>query len=380
MTVDPYVTIIVPTFNEAPNVEPLVERIAAALRGTAVEVLFVDDSSDRTPDEVRRVSAIAPIPVRLLHREEAVGGLSGAVVEGIRAARSDVCVVMDGDLQHPPEVIPDLIARFGQGDADVVVASRYVAEGSSKGLAGFHRNLVSRTTTLLTKAMFPLRLRNCSDPMTGFFLVDRSRIEMSSLRPRGFKILLEILARREFRVAEVPFDFAERNAGDSKASFAQGLHFLTQLAVLRFGKMSGFALIGGAGALLNLLIMFLLTNAGMNYVIAAIIAAEITIVLNFLLQDRLVFHDMTDQASPRLARFAKSFAFNNAEAVIRIPMMSLLVETWHISSLVATAITLVIAFIARYAFHALVVYAPRRAERTDTSTVVSGAGTQSEAA
>src|SRR5690606_13402300 len=116
--------------------------------------------------------------------------------------------------------------------------------------------------------------------------------------------------------------------------------------------------IGGLGALANLAIMFVLTQLGMGYVWAAIIAAEVTIVGNFLLQERFVFREMLDQASGGWLRFAKSFSFNNAEALIRIPILALMVETWHISSVLAAAITLAVAFIARYAFHALVVYAP----------------------
>ncbi len=154
------VTIVVPTFNEAPNVEALVSRIVALPDSHRYEVLFVDDSVDDTPAEVARIAVEAPITVRLLHRDRPVGGLSGAVIEGLRAASNDACVVMDGDLQHPPEIVPDLVAQFAKGESDVVVASRYVGGGSSKGLSGFNRNIVSRTTTALTKAMFPLRLRD----------------------------------------------------------------------------------------------------------------------------------------------------------------------------------------------------------------------------
>lgn len=365
MTTDHFAgaTIIVPTYNEAPNVEPLVRRIESALAGIAGEVLFVDDSDDGTVDEVRRVATLVDLPVRAIHRENREGGLSGAVIVGLERAAYDVCVVIDGDLQHPPEKIADLVARFREGDVDVVVASRYVADGSAAGLADLTRNLVSRTTTALTKAMFPLRLRDCSDPMTGFFLVDRTRIDLAPLRPRGFKILLEILARQQLRAAEIPFDFAERTAGSSKASVRQGARFLAQLAALRFGRMSAFAVIGGFGAVVNLAIMWALTRAGLPYVWAAIIAAETTIIGNFLLQERFVFREMLGEASRRRARFGKSFAFNNAEALVRIPVLALLVETWHISSIVAAAITLAVAFVARYAFHALVVYAPRRSPR-----------------
>lgn len=354
-------TVIVPTFNEAPNVAELVRRTSAATSGLDIEILFVDDSTDATPEVVREVAAIAAVPVRLIHREYATGGLGGAVVEGLRAAASDVCVVMDGDLQHPPEEIPALLHRYRHGDVDLVVASRYAGGGESGGLSDQTRVLVSRGSTVLTKAMFPIRLKDVSDPMTGFFLLDRRGVDLDSLKPRGFKILLEMLARRPLRVAEVPFRFADRFAGDSKASFRQGVHFLAQLTALRFGKMSMFAIIGGFGALANLAIMWALTQMGVNYIVAAVIAAEVTIVGNFLLQERFVFQDMRGEASGGWSRFIKSFAFNNTEAVIRIPIIALMVQSWHISSVIAAAITLLAAFVVRFVFHSLVVYAPRRA-------------------
>lgn len=359
-------SIIVPTYNEAPNVGELVRRIAAAVAGIDAEVIFVDDSTDDTPEQVRTVAATAPLPVRLIHRDIPERGLGGAVVEGLRAARADVCVVIDGDLQHPPEKIPELFERYRAGDADIVVASRYVGGGTSTGLADRTRVLVSRAGTAVTKAMFPVRLKDVTDPMTGFFLIDRRALDLDTLRPRGFKIMLEMLARVPLRVAEVPFDFAGRHAGESKASFAQGVHFMSQLAALRFGKMSRFAIIGGLGAIANVAIVWALTALGVNYIVAAVIAAEATIIGNFLLIERFVFHDMREKASSVWVRFAKSFTFNNAEALIRIPVMALMVETWHISSVIATAITLVLAFFVRFVFHSLVVYAPKRPGK-DTS-------------
>lgn len=352
-------SIIVPTFNEAPNVAELVRRVTAAVSGIDAEIVFVDDSTDATPDVIRDVAASASLPVRLIHRDEREGGLGGAVLEGFAAAAADACLVIDGDLQHPPETIPELWARFSRGDVDVVIASRYAGGGTAHGLADRTRVMVSKVSTALTRAMFPNRLKDVSDPMTGYFLIDRRSVDQAILKPRGFKILLEILARRPFRVAEVPFDFADRHAGESKASVRQGIHFLAQLTALRFGKMSLFAVIGGLGAIANVAIVWALTQLGVDYIIAAIVAAEVTIVGNFLLQERFVFHDMRDQASGGWLRFAKSFTFNNAEALVRIPVIALMVESWHFSAVFATAITLVIAFFVRFVFHSLVVYAPR---------------------
>ncbi|EYT57489.1 MULTISPECIES: glycosyltransferase [Microbacterium] len=354
------VTIIVPTFNERDNVAELVARTAVALEGWDAEILFVDDSTDDTAAEVERVAADSPIPVRVIHRSENTGGLGGAVVIGLEAAVSDVCIVMDGDLQHPPELLPVLLARFAQGDADVVAASRYVGGGDTSGLGTAVRFGVSRVATWLTRAMFPIRLARSTDPMTGFFLVDRDRLDVSTLQPRGFKILLEILARNDLRIAEVPMEFAERRHGTSKASFRQGAMFLEHLARLRFGKMSLFALIGVIGAAANLGIMWALTAAGVPYIWAAIIGAEVTIIGNFVLQERFVFADMRTDARALGIRFASSFAFNNVEAALRIPVMALMVESWHISSVVATGLSLIVAFFARFLFHSLVVYAPRR--------------------
>jgi dolichol-phosphate mannosyltransferase len=356
-------TVIIPTFNERDNIAELVSRVSDALDGRDAEILFVDDSTDDTPRVIRAIAADAPVPVRVLHRDAPEGGLGGAVVEGIRAARYDICIVMDGDLQHPPELLPEMIDRYEDGDTDVVIASRYIGGGDSGGLAGAVRIGVSRGATTLTKAMFPIRLSGASDPMTGYFLVDRRKVDPAALRPNGFKILLEILVRSDVRIAEMPMQFGERLHGESKASFAQGMAFLKHLARLRFGKMSLFAIIGGVGALANLVIMWALTHLGVEYIWAAIIAAEVTIVGNFILQERYVFNDMTDDASTIGVRFAQSFTFNNVEAAVRIPILALMVESWHISSILAAAISLVVAFFVRFVFHSLVVYAPRRSVR-----------------
>ena len=227
-------SIIVPTYNEAPNVAELVRRVTAAVESVSVEagvpggleaeIVFVDDSTDATPDVIREVAASASIPVRLIHRAVATGGLGGAVLEGFTAAGSDACLVIDGDLQHPPEKIPELWERFSRGDVDVVVGSRYAGGGTSHGLADRTRVLVSKVSTAVTRAMFPIRLKDVSDPMTGFFLIDRRTVDQAVLRPRGFKILLEILARRPLRVAEVQGGQHTEACGQAAALDRRALH------------------------------------------------------------------------------------------------------------------------------------------------------------
>ncbi|MBC7442510.1 MAG: glycosyltransferase family 2 protein [Ramlibacter sp.] len=354
------ISVIVPTFNEAPNVEELVQRIQSALHGRQAEIVFVDDSTDDTPAAIERVAAEAEIPVRLIRREHPEGGLSGAVLAGLAATVGEWCVVMDGDLQHPPELIPVLLASGVEQSADVVVASRHISGGSSAGLSGLVRQLVSTSATVLTRAMFPTKLRNCTDPMTGFFAFRRSSIDLASLRPRGFKILLEILARNTVTVVEEPFVFGERHAGESKADFRQGLRFLIQLATLRFGRLSGFALIGALGAVGNLAIMALLQAFGVWYLLAAIIGAVVTIVTNFLLQERFVFHDLREEGRHVWTRLAQSFGFNGAETALRTYLLWLIVGATNVPGVAAQAALLTVGFVLRFVYHSRVVYRPKR--------------------
>jgi dolichol-phosphate mannosyltransferase len=355
------VTVVVPTYNEGPNVAELVRRLEGALAGLRAEVLFVDDSTDDTPAVVTRVAAASALPVRLLHRDAPTGGLSGAVVEGLQGARGQWAVVMDGDLQHPPEMVPVLLERGRAGGADVVVASRYVGRGDAGGLSGWRRRTVSKVSGLLARSMFPVRLRDVTDPMTGFFAVRSGVVEPALLRPRGFKILLEILARQRLVVAEEPFIFGERYAGRSKATLANGVRYLEQLAMLRFGRLSPFALIGAFGAVLNLAILAGLQATGVHYLPAVIAANIITIVGNFLLQERFVFGDLRHEGRHGFwGRFAQSFSFNGTEALVRTLLLVWIVESaWPYPELVQAGLILV-AFLVRFVFHAQVVYRPQR--------------------
>ena len=354
-------TVVVPTRNEAANVAPLVRRLGVALAGRDVEVLFVDDSTDGTPAEVLRAAGTAALPVRLLHREpgERTGGLAGAVVAGIRASAGRHVLVMDGDLQHPPEMAP--LLRDAVDGADLAVASRYAGAGNAAGLAGAYRRIVSSGSTVLVQACFPRRVgRVCSDPMTGFFCFRRAAVDPDRLRPRGFNILLEVLARHDLRVREVPFAFGERHAGESKADWRTGLHFLRQLAGLRMGRMSRFAAVGAIGTVLNLAVMAVLVHVhAIGYVVAAGVAAEVSILANFALQERFVFADLHDGAHRRGPRLRRHLLVNNAETAVRLPFLVLVVEVAGVYSVLAQAATLAVAFLVRFLVISRVVYRPR---------------------
>lgn len=234
------VAVLIPTRDEMENVLPLVTRMTSALEGLDAEIVFVDDSDDDTPLVVQRAAAETGVPIRLIHRpkELRIGGLGGAVKTGAQATESAWIVVMDGDLQHPPELIPHLLALGIVETLEVVVASRYCGGGKASGLGSTTRHFVSSGATALARFLFPVRLRRISDPMSGFFALRRSALDLGTLRPDGFKILLEVLARKSpGGVGELPFVFGERSGGKSKASWREGSLYLRRLVSLRLSAL-----------------------------------------------------------------------------------------------------------------------------------------------
>ena len=158
------------------------------------------------------------------------------MVDGLRAADAPWVCVLDADLQHPPELVPLLLAAAERDEADLVVASRYRGGGRADGL-GPARALISAACGSAAKLLFPMRLDGVTDPMSGFFLVRRSVVCLDELRPRGFKILLELLVRHGgLRTTEVPYTFADRHAGESKGTLREGLTYLGSLTNLRLGR------------------------------------------------------------------------------------------------------------------------------------------------
>ncbi|MFG2886079.1 glycosyltransferase [Streptomyces sp. NPDC048297] len=359
------VTIVVPTFNESANIRHLLRQITASVPARLpCEVVFVDDSTDDTPEVIRDAARDCAFPVAVLHREEPAGGLGGAVVEGLRAATSDWIVVMDGDCQHPPSLVTELVATGERRGAGLVVTSRYIAGGSRAGLAGGYRVAVSRGATWLTKALFPRRLRGISDPMSGFFAIRRSAVTADVLRPLGYKILLELAVRnRPRQVAEVPFVFQDRYAGESKSSAREGFRFLRHLAGLRtaspVARMIGFGLIGASGFVPNLVGLWALIALGVHYVPAEILANQLGVAWNFLLIEHLLFRDRRGHRRwwDRLGRFA---LLANADLVLRIPLIALFVDRLGMGVLAATALALVTTFLLRFAGTEALVYLPRR--------------------
>ncbi|GGQ21086.1 MULTISPECIES: glycosyltransferase [Streptomyces] len=366
------VTLIVPTFNEAGNIVELLRRLGRALPGDLpCAVLFVDDSTDDTPAVIEKAAADHAFPVSVLHREAPEGGLGGAVVAGIARADTDWIVVMDADLQHPPHLVPELVGEGERTGADLVVASRYTSGGSRAGLAGSYRVAVSRGATWLTKGLFPRALRGISDPMSGFFAMRRSAVTAQALQPLGYKILLELAVRcRPAAVAEVPFVFQERFAGESKSTAREGMRFLAHLASLRsaapVARMIGFGLIGLTGFVPNLAALWLLTGAGMHYLPAEIVANQAGVLWNFVLIEVLLFRERRRHRhwADRVGRFA---LLANADLLLRIPLIAVFVGRLGLGVLPATALALVTTFVLRFAATEALVYLPRRRTSPPTS-------------
>ncbi|MCA1683048.1 MAG: glycosyltransferase [Actinobacteria bacterium] len=299
----PLVSVVVPTRNEAANVGPLWDRMASALRDTAHEVCFVDDSDDTTPDLLAALQATHPDRVRCLIRAgaERDGGLSTAVVRGLRMARGRYVCVMDSDLQHPPETMRAMLAAAQDG-ADLVVASRYLEGASRRGLAGGGRRAVSSLARVVARLLFS-EARRSTDPLSGFFLCRRELIDGIEFRPVGFKILLELLVCvPDLQVRDVPLTFESRSAGESKASMRQGLLFLDHLRSLflevegsaRFWK---FGLVGLSGLLIFLPALALLSGpARLPPLLAFVPAFAVSLAWNTTLNRVWTFADQRRRA------------------------------------------------------------------------------------
>jgi len=293
--------LVVPTRNEAGNVPALVRELRESLSGIDYRVIFVDDSTDGTPEVIRGL-AEEDGRLALIHRGSAErhGGLSTAVTTGIEAfaGMSEYTCVMDADLQHPPGKVREMLELAQSTDADVVVASRYARGGSYAGLPGPVRRGISVGSKYLAQIAFR-EARKTSDPMAGFFLVRNEAISGIQFRPTGFKILLEILVcAPELKVVEVPLNFQARQAGVSKATLQQGLDYLAHIASLFWyvpsaGRFWKFAMVGASGVLVNNLTLITLAEYfDANKVIAWMFAVGLSILSNFLLNNAFTWRDV----------------------------------------------------------------------------------------
>lgn len=283
------VSIILPTYNEAENVRVLVDRLETKLIDIDYEIIIVDDDSHDLTWQVAaelaehnwRVTSVRRIGER---------GLSSAVLSGLRLSRGQTLLVMDADLQHDENVIGQIIRPLLDNEADIVIGSREV-EGGSYGSFSRWRRVVSWSGKQLAARLLGTQV---TDPMSGFFALSRQQFEdtESSINPRGFKILLEFLARSdEPRVQEVGYEFRERVNGSTKMSRSVVGSYVLALLDLVLGRVvsstfTAYAIVGCIGALLRFSLLLLF---GASTVIASALAFEASVLSNYILNNRFTF-------------------------------------------------------------------------------------------
>ncbi len=295
---------VVPTYNEVGNLDELVQRIQQSCLSSGIdaEVVIVDDNS---PDGTgaRAEELAKDHDVKVVHRAGKLG-LSSAVLEGFAAASSDVLAVMDADLSHPPEKIPEMFSKIQSGEAEIVFGSRYVPGGSVEDWP-FHRKLISKGATLFARGLTKVK-----DPMSGFFMLKRSVLDGEKLDPIGFKIGLEILVKGKYsKVVEVPIHFANRKSGKSKLGTGEYLKYLDHAIQLyehkRFwlSKYLKFSFIGGIGAIINIAVLWFLVEAtGVYYLTAAVASFVVAATSNFVFNRIWTFRSKSEIKS-QYARF-----------------------------------------------------------------------------
>lgn len=285
-------SVVIPTYNEKNNLEPLIREIDAALSDVcAYELIFVDDSTDDTPRLLEEISG-ARADVFYLHRDEKKG-LASAAALGFHKAKGDMIAVMDADLQHPPQLLCAMYEAIA-GGADIVLPSRYIEGGQDEGLS-FFRKLASNCARYIGKLLLK-SLRHISDPTSGYFMMKREVVVGTRLRPIGWKILMEVLVMGKYaRVEELPYAFRKRHADQSKmsvkATVQYFLHILSLIARSeRERRFYLFLLVGLSGVGVDMLIYFAISSAlSLHVNLSATISALCAMISNYLLNRNLTW-------------------------------------------------------------------------------------------
>jgi dolichol-phosphate mannosyltransferase len=293
----PELSVIVPTYNERENVVELILRLQECLSDHAWEVIFVDDDShDNTAQLVREIGS-SDSRVRCIQR---VGrrGLSSACVEGMLASSASYLAVIDGDLQHDERLLPSMLATLKSQDIDLVIGSRYMADG---GIGDWNKSraAISTFATRLSRLVLKADL---SDPMSGFFMIQREAVErcVRNLSGMGFKILMDIFASssQQPTFVELPYKFRARQAGESKLDTHAAWEYLALLLDKLVGhlvpvRFVGFCLVGGFGILVHFAVLGLLhQQIGVEFVTSHITATAVAMTANFSLNNALTYRDL----------------------------------------------------------------------------------------
>jgi len=292
------VSVIIPTYQEAENLPILIPKLCNSLDQNEIdaEILIVDDNSpDQTVQVCQSLSEL--YPVRLLVRKQE-RGLSSAVLHGMRQATGKILLVMDADLSHPYQKVPELVAALMENQGDFVIGSRYVPGGTTDDAWSLFRWLNSKVATGMSRGLTSAR-----DPMAGFFALKRSTFENArDLNPIGYKIGLELIVKCDCKkVYEVPIHFQDRLHGESKLSLVEQIKYLRHLGRLYRFKMGewftplSFAAVGASGVIVDLFVLTLLMFS-LSFPIARALAIFAAMSWNYLGNRLLTFSHRPNHA------------------------------------------------------------------------------------
>jgi dolichol-phosphate mannosyltransferase len=340
-------SLVLPTYNEAVNIAVVVEQLVISLDAVPAltyEIIIVDDDSpDRTWEKALELSRQYP-QVRAIRRH-GERGLSTAVLRGWQSARGEVFGVMDADLQHPPETAAELWRAMKHG-ADVAVASRHI-DGGGVSNWSIQRRIVSRCAQMIGLVVLPEVTGKVSDPMSGYFMIRRSALEGRELKPLGYKILMEVLARGDVsKISEVPYVFREHPDRASKLSPGVCGQYLEHLARIRIDLLKNssfvrFCIVGASGTLIDTAVLFLLSDPrtlGWGLTRSKIIAAELALTNNFIWNDLWTFGKLASHQSgfrQRLRRFLKFNLLCSVGIILNLIILNIGFNIFHMNRYIA---------------------------------------------
>lgn len=308
--------------------------------------------------------------LRVMRRQQEKG-LSTAVIRGWQASQGEILGVIDGDLQHPPETLINMLNEMQNG-VDLVVASRHI-EGGGVSDWGFIRRLLSRGAQMLGLIILPNVIGRVSDPMSGYFMVRRSAIANCLMNPLGYKILIEVLGRGSVgKVAEVGYVFQERKEGESKVTWRQYVDYIMHLLRLRSrGRISRirerlrvpinrflkFGIVGFSGVFVDMAILYLLSDASTLHwglTRSKIISSEVAVINNFLWNDLWTFSDISSHQKgwqKRIKRFLKFNFICLFGMGLNLIILNVLYNYAHINQYIANLIAIAIVTIWNFWFN-----------------------------
>jgi dolichol-phosphate mannosyltransferase len=339
--------VVVPTFNERLNVQPLLKCLAEALEGIEYEVIFVDDDSpDSTAALVRSIGLFAP-GIRVIQRIDR-RGLSSACIEGMMSTSAPYIAVMDADLQHDETILQRMLEKLKAEDLDLVVATRNI-EGGSMGDFSAARVRLSDSGRRLGAMISKCDL---SDPMSGFFILNRRFLDevSHSLSGIGFKILLDLVSssKRPIRLGEVPYRFRQRVNGESKLDILVAVEYLQLLLDKLVGDIIPpryviFGLVGGIGAAIHLSILFLLLKVDHHgFAFSQTIAAITVMTLNFFLNNGITYRDQRLKGRAIVFGLASFYLACSVGALINLRVALFAVQngrSWFLAGFMGLAVS-----------------------------------------